>query len=271
MLRTIATAATTASVALALQLGLPSDASAQTAPTAVDVELQLLVDVSGSVDSNEFALQREGYVQAFQSQAIKDAITAPTDTNGNSREGQIAAQLIYWSGSTQQNVAVNWTLIDSDTAADNFATAISNASRPFSGQTAPGSAIAFGDPLFDNNGFNGDSLVMDVSGDGTRNSGTDTSTERDNALAGGIDRINGLAIGGNQSVETFYQNEVVGGTDSFFVAANSFTDFQDAIDDKIVAEVSGRTPGEVPLPSTVLLLGASLMGLGFFSRRKTTA
>ena len=252
-----------AALAAAAITGLAGTAKAQ---TAVDVELQLLVDVSGSVDSTEFALQRDGYVNAFQSAAIKNAIT---DTTGG-RLGKIAVQLIYWSGSSQQNIAVDWTLIDSDTASDTFATAVQGALRPFSGSTAPGSAIAFGDPLFDNNGFDGTSLVMDVSGDGTRNDGVDTSTARDAALAGGIDRINGLAIGGSTSVENFYQSEVVGGTNSFFVAANSFSDFQGAVATKIEAEIRGETP-TIPVPSTIALLGAGLLGLGTLARRRQKA
>ena len=37
--------------------------------TPVDIELQLLVDVSGSIDTTEFNLQKSGYVQEFQNAA----------------------------------------------------------------------------------------------------------------------------------------------------------------------------------------------------------
>jgi hypothetical protein len=253
--------------------GFATVASAQQQVTSVDLELQLLVDVSGSIDNNEFALQRDGYVNAFRSQAIKDAIQAPTDVDGNARIGNIAAQLIYWSGANQQQVAVDWTLIDSDSDSEDFATAIDNATRPFSGQTAPGSAIAFGAPLFTNNGFDGTSLVMDVSGDGSQNQGADTGTARNDALNGAsgndaIDRINGIAIGGDTVVESFYQNSIVGGPDGFFVAAANFTDFQNAIEDKIEAEVRNDVV-QVPIPSTMLLLSAGLAGLGLLARRRS--
>ena len=60
------------------------------APISVDVELQMLVDVSGSVDSNEFNLQRDGYVSAFRSASIQNAIL----NKSNGRLGKIAAELI---------------------------------------------------------------------------------------------------------------------------------------------------------------------------------
>jgi hypothetical protein len=249
-------------------LGVGAFASAATAQnTPVDVELQLLVDVSGSVNSTEFALQRDGYVQAFQSQAIKDAITAPTDVDGNARQGRIAAQLIYWSGTLDQDIAVDWTLIDSDTAADSFASAIANVTRPFIGLTDPSAAIRFGTPLFASNDFDGNSLVMDVSGDGDGNP-TFTQAARDDALAAGIDRINGIAIGGESFVEDFYQNSIVGGTNSFFVAASTFADFQGAIVDKLEAEITDDVIG-VPIPSTMLLLSAGLAGLGLLARGRS--
>lgn len=247
-----------ASVAVLTAVGSVGGAQAQ---TAVDVELQLLVDVSGSVNNTEFALQRDGYVNAFQSQTIKDAITGGAI-------GKIAVQLIYWSSSGEQQVAVDWTEIASDAESESFASAVSSAARPSFGLTAPGSAIAFGEPLFNNNGFDGTTQVMDVSGDGVENDGLDTATARDNALAAGVDRINGLAIGGSASVETFYQNEVVGGAGSFFVAANSFQDFGDAIQQKLQREI---TPTPVPLPPTLLLLAAGAIGLGVMARRRKIA
>jgi len=245
-----------ASVAVLMAVGAVGGAQAQ---TAVDVELQLLVDVSGSVDNTEFALQRDGYVNAFQSQTIKDAITGGAI-------GKIAVQLIYWSSDGEQAIGVDWTEIASDADSDNFASAVSSAARPSFGLTAPGSAIAFGEPLFSGNGFDGTSQVMDVSGDGVENDGLDTATARDDALAAGIDRINGLAIGGNATVEAFYQNEVVGGTNSFFVAASSFQDFGDAIERKLEREI---TP--VPVPPTLLLMAVGAIGLGVMARRRKLA
>ena len=247
-----------ASVAAFMAAGLLSQPAAA---VPVGLELALLVDVSGSVDAGEFALQRDGYVQAFQSAAVQNAIMA-------SQGGAIAATLIYWSGSAEQSQVVGWTLINSALTANAFAAAIQAAPRPFAGQTAPGSAIAFSDGLFGTetgglaNGFESLRQVIDVSGDGVENQGVDTATARNAALAAGVDTINGLAILGDAGVQAFYQNEIVGGTNGFLVIANDFGDFASAIQAKLIKEVT------VPEPGTLGLLALALLGFGGAMRRR---
>jgi len=240
----------------ALCLAMTSQAQA----TNVDVELQLLVDISGSVNTSEFDLQRNGYINAFKSGAVQTAI-------GNGPLGSIAVQLIYWSGAGQQSVAVDWMEINDMASANTFETTLLAAGRPFGGLTAPGSAINFGLTEFASNGFDSNLQVMDVSGDGARNDGADTSTARDHALANGIDQINGLPIG-STSLETWYQNHVQGGTDSFVILANGFSDFQYAIEQKLVAEIGGGNPTTTPEPSTMILLGSGLIGLVGYRMKK---
>jgi hypothetical protein len=68
-------------------------------PIAVDLQLVLAIDVSGSVNANEFALQRNGYVNAFQNTVIQNAITAGP-------LGRIAATYVYWAGAGSQQQTV---------------------------------------------------------------------------------------------------------------------------------------------------------------------
>jgi hypothetical protein len=215
----------------------------------VDLELQLLMDVSGSVDDTEFLLQRGGYSAAFRD---PETVSRILGCGG----GTIAVQLVYWSGASQQQVAVDWTEIDSATSASAFADAIDAAARPFAGATAPGSAINFGYPLIFSNGFTSARQVIDVSGDGAQNNGADTSDARDAALAAGVDAINGVVILGEPGLEDFYNNNIKGGTGAFVVTAATFADFGQAIKDKLGQEICNTPVGgqSLTLNTTSLLV-----------------
>lgn len=129
-------AASVLAAVVALSLGSRAEA------VQVDLELSLLVDVSGSVSSSEFGLQRGGYSSAFRNSMIQNAIVDTSD----GRLGAIAVNFIYWS--TQQQETLGWTLIDSAASANAFADSIDAADRPFGGGTQPSSAIDFATPLF---------------------------------------------------------------------------------------------------------------------------
>lgn len=228
--------------ALLTGLGTGLSPSRASAAFVVNLELSLLVDVSGSVDNNEFLIQRNGYANAFRSTAVKNAVAA--SPNG------IAVNFIYWSGSGQQQQAVAWTLIKTAADADAFANAVQATGRPFSGNTGIAGAINFARPLFFNNDFEGTRLVMDISGDGEENVGTaaNLAQARTNALNQGI-VINGLAIGGT-GITNYYRNNVIGGTNSFAIGVDSFNDFEPAIVRKLEAEI---TANPVPAPPGVVL------------------
>ncbi len=70
-----------------------ADKSANATP--VDVELVLAVDVSYSMDPEEQALQREGYIQALTSKEFLSALRE----GGN---GKIAVTYFEWAGANDQ-------------------------------------------------------------------------------------------------------------------------------------------------------------------------
>ncbi|MBA3599256.1 MAG: DUF1194 domain-containing protein [Methylibium sp.] len=241
-------------LALAIALGLGSTSAL--AVTVVDLELALLVDSSNSISATEFALQRDGYAAAFNNPTLQAAFDA-----GRS----VAATLVYWSGASEQSVAVGWTLIDSAASAGSFADMIGATVRPFSGLTAIANAISYAVPLFASNDFDAARQVIDVSGDGISSTFA-TQIARNAALGkGGIDQINGLAIG-SQTIRDFYQNNVIGGTGSFVVSAATFNDFSGAISEKLGREIVIGQP--IPEPETYALMLAGLGLIGFMARRK---
>lgn len=227
----------------------------------VDLELQLLADVSGSVNSNEYALQLQGYSAAFRDTNVIDAILAGANNS-------IAVQYIEWSSSSSQEVQVDWTLIDSAQDALDFANTLDALTRAFSGLTAPGDALTFGTDLFFNNDYTAARQVIDVSGDGAHNSGSSTSAARDAALAAGVDTINGITIGDESGLSEFYQNNIIGGIDAFHLHAATFGDFTAGIEQKLLREITGGGGATVPEPSSIALFGLAILGLASASRKK---
>jgi hypothetical protein len=224
----------------------------------VALELILLVDVSGSVDAAEYALQKTGYVNAFQDPGIQAQIAAAT--------GGIAVAYVEWSGPAQQSIEVGWTHLTGAASANAFATAIAGSARNFSGSTATGSAIAFGANQLSlvNNGFEGLRNVIDISGDGVQNAGVNTAAAAAAAFGAGI-TVNGLAIQTDfPALGVWYAANITGpGGGQLFIADN-FQDFGDAVSEKIGREI---TP--VPEPGTLILIGSGLAALGVRRRRQS--
>jgi hypothetical protein len=100
--------------------------SALASITDVDLELSLLVDVSGSVNSTDYNLMIEGYALAFENPSIHDAIAAGA-------LGAIAINMVQFDGGNSE--VIPWTLLDSSTASTSFGTAIRNVIRAGSGGT----------------------------------------------------------------------------------------------------------------------------------------
>lgn len=253
---------------------------AQAVPIDVDLELAMVIDVSGSVDTNDFTLQRQGYVDAFNNASLQSAMLSGD-------LGQIAVNVFFF-GSSGYQWSPGWQLIDSATAASNFASTLASTNRPESGSTNISAGIDTAAATFGTL-YNGTRQLIDVSGDGSQSvngcSFTDLScttlqNSRDAFLAGGDNRtINALWINdrdffGNAGGETINSLEygstnVIGGSNSFQLAISGFAAFGDAIGTKLEAEFTGKPPSRVPEPATLSLMLLSLLGFGLTRRHKS--
>src|SRR2546425_11098378 len=101
------------------------------AQTAVDLQLVLAVDASGSVDQRRFELQMQGYVAAFHDPRVLRAIQSGATQ-------AIAVTMVQWTGPALQIQVLPWTLINDAATAHAFAAAIAATPRPlFSGGASP--------------------------------------------------------------------------------------------------------------------------------------
>lgn len=235
--------ATLAVVLVAIAVcGKPPEVGAETGP-AVDLLLVLAADVSRSVDATKFKLQRDGYAAALTHPRVIAAIQSTVSS-------RIAICYVEWSGAGAQAVLVDWTAVGSKDEAEAFAARVLASPRLFMERTAIGAAIDYAATLFDKSPFLSDRRVIDVSGDGTNNSGRDVVAARAEALAKGI-VINGLAILSDVPLAfnpqhthppggllKYYEDNVIGGPGAFALAAENHTAFPQLIINKLVKEIA---------------------------------
>lgn len=213
----------------------------------VDMLLVLAADVSRSVDATKHQLQREGYAAALSDPGVLDAIRA-------GHRHRIAICFVEWSGQSSQKLVIDWMTIDGPAAARDFGDRLLEMPRSFADRTSISAAIDFAVGQFPRAPFEAARRVIDVSGDGTNNSGRDVTAARDEALALGI-TINGLVILSDQplpwnpehthppgGLANYFRNNVTGGPGSFVLEARNFQSFGQALIAKLIAEIAGVPP-----------------------------
>lgn len=226
------------SLILNLSVGLAAKAS-----EAVDLELVLLADASGSIDAAEIQFQRQGYAAAITHPQVIAAITG-----GPLR--RIALIYVEWGDDTSQEVIVPWSIIDGAASARAFARALLATPRRASGFNAIGSALFKAQALIETNAIDGTRKVIDFSGDSANNwSGLPIETGRAAALGRGI-IINGLAIlcraaecSGrpvDYDLEAAFTRDIIGGPGSFVVTADEKASFAEAVRKKLILEIAFR-------------------------------
>jgi hypothetical protein len=225
-------------LAVVSALGVAGPSQAQN-ETEVDLALVLAVDVSLSMDDDEQRLQRDGFVEAFRSAAVHDAIHKGV-------LGRIAVVYMEWSGPTEQKVVQPWTVIDGPARALAFSDRLAQAPTGRIFSTSISGAIDYGLRLLGESGVDPLRRVIDVSGDGPNNTGRMVTLARDEAVRQGV-TINGLPFmlkrptgyGDIENLDLYYQDCVIGGPGAFIVPVREARHFADAVRTKLVREIAG--------------------------------
>ena len=209
-------------LACALFLGL-----APTTVLACGTALILTIDVSNSIDSAEYRLQTDGLADALGDPEIVETMIS----------GQSAIAVVQWSGVDKQTVSIPWVRIRSEVDAGNLATQARQMERAFIlSDTAPAEAIYFSLALF-HQVPDCSRKVIDVSGDGTPNGGTNVRAARRAAERAGV-TINGIAIESLGLVITNFFRGAIITRDGFVITARTHREYPSAIRRKILRELS---------------------------------
>ena len=225
---------------LVLLAAATTQAAAQTATPAappqartdVSVALVLAVDTSGSVSMDRFELQKQGYATAFRNPQVLSAVRSLGTQS-------IAVTMFQWTGPLLHVVVADWALIKDEASADAFAGAIDAAPRRlFRGGTSISGAIDYARVLLAQSPYKGARQVIDISGDGSNNSGRPVTMARDEAVADGVG-INGLPIlTVEPGLDHYYHDNVIGGPGAFMIPAANYDNFADAILKKLINEIA---------------------------------
>lgn len=206
--------------------------------------LAIGLDISGSVDMQEYHLQMDGLAGALLDRDVSAAFLAMPDAH--------VRLLVYeWGGQVGQTILVPWTEISSQQDLAKVAATLRTVKRrPIRLPTALGDAILFGANTLSNQGDCW-RRTLDLTGDGRSNAGpTPRMVSADKALDGVT--INVLVIGNEflpnaqrymkklKELGHYFQAEVIRGPDAFVQPAADYAGFREAMTKKLLKELQTR-------------------------------
>ena len=203
--------------------------------------LVLAIDVSSSVDDAEDALQRGGLAAALIAPEVEAAVfAAPLP---------VAIAVYEWSGRYNQEVLVDWTILNGRADLLGVAETIGRSKRSHNEfPTALGYALGFGAGLFQR-GPTCLYSVLDMAGDGENNEGFPPAAAFAEFPFSGV-TVNGLVVQASDyqaeiSLKEYYQKNVLYGPGSFLEVARGFDDYERAMRRKLERELTPRAIGQV--------------------------
>ncbi len=197
--------------------------------------LALAVDVSRSIDAQDYVIQTDGLAGALQDKDVRAAIFGP--------EGEVALAIYYWSGRGYQDLVQPWVILDSPEALDAAIWEVRRTPRPEAPlATALGDALSYGLDLMAD-APDCERRVIDVAGDGQNNDGISVARTYEREDFSGI-TVNGLAVGEHEAgIVTYFHNELIRGPGAFVEVAPRQSDYPAAIQRKLLRELEGPMIG----------------------------
>lgn len=205
--------------------------------------LVLAVDVSSSVDATEDQLQRSGTVAALTSPEVEAAFFAA--------DLPVALAIYEWSGRYNQELILDWVLVDSRAALLRAAETVAASKRSHNDfPTAMGYALGFGAKLLERAPACLQKTI-DMAGDGQNNEGFPPATAYRNFAFQDV-TVNGLVVNaadfeGEVGLIAYYQSQVIHGPGAFMIIANGFEDYERAMRRKLERELAPPAIGALPV------------------------
>ena len=206
--------------------------------------LLLALDVSSSVDAEEYALQRDGLAAALGSDGIRAAIL-----DGS---GYVSMAIYEWSGRRQSAIVSDWVDLRDDADIDGLINALQSAPRSHTRfPTAMGYALGYGAEML-RRAPNCLYQTIDMAGDGQNNEGFGPRLAYKEFAFDDV-TVNGLVVNAAEfTSETqlidFYRNEVLWGPGAFMEVAQGFEDYERAMRRKLERELTPPVIGALSDP-----------------------
>ena len=207
-------------------------------PKTVDAILMLAADKSNSIGIEEQKFQREGYARAIKAPEVVSIIE-------RGYYGRIAVSYVEWSQST--GYVVDWMVIDSMEAAEEFSDKILEApyNQVGSAATSIFQAINWATLEMNESGYETDrpyAKILDISGDGADGAPFSLLGAREKAVESGI-VINALVVNlspDRLDLMRYYSECIIGGPLSFVMGVSEWNEFPPALRRKLVKEIGFR-------------------------------
>ncbi|QDC11542.1 DUF1194 domain-containing protein [Oceanicola sp. D3] len=209
--------------------------------------LALGLDVSGSVDLEEYRLQLDGLAEALSDPEVATALLTGTDR-------PVLLAVYEWSDESFQRLLIDWIAITTPDRLSGVAQRLRETPRqPAPHTTAIGAAMLFGAALLARAPAC-PKRTIDLSGDGKNNSGPRPQDVRDTPPLAGI-VVNGLTIGQPPldhatpslgELSAYYRAQVIHGPGAFVMTAEGFDSYAEAMARKLLKELEGAPMAALP-------------------------